>query len=101
MALGSGVGRNSGKLAALSGGEWVLEGCLAWGAQFERQGRRKPTRGGWPRRHAVGGGGWGVLMAIGRRGSGGRQWKGQRGCWVLRGPRGFGWWTGGGSEVAW
>jgi hypothetical protein len=57
MALSGGVGRNSGKLAVLSGGERVLEGLLAWGAPFERQGRRKPTKGGWTWRHAGGEGG--------------------------------------------
>jgi hypothetical protein len=44
--------------------------------------------------------GGGGSMVVGRRGSGGRRWTGQRGCWVLRGPRGFGWLNGGGSEVA-
>jgi hypothetical protein len=36
MALGGGVGRNSGKPVALSGGERVLEGLPHMGAQFER-----------------------------------------------------------------
>jgi hypothetical protein len=34
------------------------------------------------------------------KGGGGRRWTGRRGCWVLRGPLGFGWLTGGGSKVA-
>jgi hypothetical protein len=38
-------------------------------------------------------------MVVGQRGGGGRRWTCQRGCWVLRGPRGFGCLTGGGPEV--
>jgi hypothetical protein len=79
MALSGGVGRNSGKPAVLSGGERVLEGLLAWGAPFERQGRRKPTKGGWTWRHAVGeGGGSTVEEGDGQVGQGARC------CAVLR-----------------
>jgi hypothetical protein len=80
MALSGGAGWNSGKPAALSGRERVLE--------------RLPYR---RRLSTVGGGGG--SMVVSHWGGGGRRWTGQRGRWVLRGPQGFGWLTGGGLEV--